>query len=235
MTFTLIDGKVAEPALMQVIIYRQSGGKGSIDEPVSCINEDIKATDTINRQRETEWKLNNTAEGEKKKKREPKPSDIYVQICSSDMTNAAFVQRLIDADRNGGRPLFTQMTEFDEIYSIITNGKQDVSRIIRLAFDRKDYGQERVGADSITGMAPLRWNFTAATTPLKAQTMFSPWVNDGTLTRLNALTVDEGPKPKYKPVTQQYKDSIAPYIARLNNAEGLIKCKKAEQLADRLQ
>lgn len=101
--------------------------------------EDIKAVDSINRQRESEWKLNNSAEGEKKKKK-TKPSDIYVQICSSDMTNAAFVQRLIDANRNEGRPLFTQMTEFDEIYSIITNGKQDVSRIIRLAFDRKDYG-----------------------------------------------------------------------------------------------
>lgn len=65
--------------------------------------------------------------------------------------------------------------------------------------------------------------------------MFSPWVNDGTLSRLNLLTIDEGPKPKYKPITLHYKDSIATYITRLNNATGLIKCKKAEQLADRLQ
>lgn len=232
--FHLTEGKDVEPAIMQILIFRQSRGKGSIDSPIECINEDLEAHDRIDRQREQEWKQGNKSDGEKKGKKAPRPTDIYIQICQSDMTNAAFVQRLIDCHCNGERPIFTQMQELDEIYAIITNGKQDVSRIIRKAFDRKGYGQERVGADSVTGVAPLRWNFTAATTPIKAQQICAPWVNDGTLSRLNLLTVDEGPRPKYKPITQRYKDSLVPYIARLNNANGLIRCKKAEQLADRL-
>lgn len=232
--FHLIEGTDVEPSIMQILIFRQSRGKGSIDKPIECINEDLEAHDRIDRQREQEWKQGNKSDGEKKKKKAPRPTDIYIQVCQSDMTNAAFVQRLIDCDCNGERPIFTQMQELDEIYAIITNGKQDVSRIIRKSFDRKNYGQERVGADSVTGVAPLRWNFTAATTPIKAQQICAPWVNDGTLSRLNLLTVDEGPRPKYKPITQRYKDSLVPYIARLNNADGLIRCKKAEQLAERL-
>ena len=232
--FHLIEGVDIEPAIMQILIFRQSRGKGSIDKPIECINEDLEAHDRIDRQREQEWKTSNQSEGGRRKKKEPKPTDLYIQICQSDMTNAAFVQRLIDADRNGERPIFTQMQELDEIYAIVTNGKQDVSRIIRKAFDRKNYGQERVGAESVTGVAPLRWNFTAATTPIKAQQICSPWVNDGTLSRCNLLTVDEGPRPQYKPITQRYKDSLVPHIARLNNANGLIRCKKAEQLAERL-
>lgn len=232
--FHLIEGKDVEPAIMQILIFRQSRGKGSIDTPIECINEDLEAHDRIDRQREQEFKQGNQSESGKKKKKQPRPTDIYIQVCQSDMTNAAFVQRLIDCDRNGERPIFTQMQELDEIYAIITNGKQDVSRIIRKSFDRKNYGQERVGADSVTGNAPLRWNFTAATTPIKAQQICSPWVNDGTLSRCNLLTVDEGPRPKYKPITQRYKDALVPYIARLNNADGLIRCKKAEQLAERL-
>ena len=232
--FHLIEGIDIEPAIMQILIFRQSRGKGSIDIPIECINADLYAHDQIDRQREQEWKQSNTTDGGKKKKKDPRPTDLHIQICQSDMTNAAFVQRLIDCDRNGERPIFTQMQELDEIFAIVTNGKNDVSRIIRKAFDRKNYGQERVGADSVTGNAPLRWNFTAATTPLKAQTICKPWVSDGTISRLNLLTIDEGPRPKYKSLTQRYKDALVPYIERLNNASGLILCKKAEQLAERM-
>lgn len=234
-TFHLIDGTECEPALMQILIYQQSKGKGSIDKPIECILEDLKAHDDVDRQRENEWKQANPS-GKSKKK--PRPKDIYIQICQSDMTHAAFVQRLIDAHNNGQRPLFIHMQELDEITALSTNGKKDVSRIIRKGFDRKSYGQERVGADSVTGVAPLRLNFTAATTPIRARQMCMAWVGDGTLSRCNLLTIDpqETPtQPRYKPVTKRYKDSLAPYIARLNNAEGLIRCRKAEQLAERLR
>ena len=233
-TFRQIDGTESEPALMQILIYRQSRGKGSIDRPIGCIVEDLLNQDHEARKREQEWKLNNPT-GKKKKKR---PDDIFIQVCQSDMTNAAFVQRLIDADRNGQRPIYTQMQELDEITALSVNGKCDVSRVIRKAFDRSEYGQERIGSDSVTGVAPLRWNFTAATTPIRAQQICTSWVGDGTLSRCNLLTIDPQEKPgqpKYKPITPAYKKSIAPYIQALNNAQGLVLCKKAEQLAERLR
>ena len=233
-TFRLTDGTEVEPAIMQILINRQSSGKSCIDRPIECINEDLMENDIEAREREQKYKQENPT-GKKKK---PRPQDIYIQICQSDMTNAAFVQRLIDAHRNGHRPLFTQMQELDEITALSANGKSGVSLIIRKAFDRKAYGQERVGCDSITGVAPLRWNFTAATTPVRARQLCTPWVGDGTLTRCNLLTIDpqDTPgRPHYKPVTQQYKDSIKPYIKRLNEAQGLILCPKAEKLIKRLE
>ena len=154
------------------------------------------------------------------------------------MTNAGFVRRLIQCNRNGERPVFIKMEELDEITALSTNGKNDVTRIIRKAFDRSPYGQERAGSDSVSGVAPCRLNFMAATTPVRAVRMCSPWAADGTLSRVNLLTIDpnDGNEPiKYKAWDQRYKDSIRPYIERLNNASGLIRCKKAYKLAERLR
>ena len=233
-TFELIDGKICEPAIMQILIYRQSGGKGCIDTPIECINEELQLHADADRLREDEWKQKNPSGAKKKEKY---PEDIYIQTCESDMTNAAFVKRLVQCNRNGKRPIFVQMVELDEITALSTNGRNDVTRIIRKAFDRKNYGQERVGTDSVSGVAPCRFNFTAATTPVRAIQMCKSWVPDGTLSRCNLMTIDpqDGEqKVKYKPCTQRYKDSIRPYIERLDNASGLIRCKKALQLAERL-
>jgi hypothetical protein len=233
-TFNNIDGKACEPALMQIIINRQSSGKGCVDTPIACINEDLLRHDDADRLKEDEWKRNNPS-GSKKK---PFPTDIYVQICQSDMTHAGFVNRLMQCHRNGERPIFVHMVELDEITALSTNGKNDVTRIIRKGFDRSLYGQERVSSDAVSGVSPCRLNFTAATTPARATNMCKSWVPDGTLSRCNLLTIDSNEsdeKIRYKPCTQRYKDSIAPYIERLNNASGLIHSKKAYQLAERLR
>lgn len=234
-TFNTIDGKILEPAIMQIIINRQSSGKGCVDTPIQCINEDLLRHDAADRLREDEWKQNNPTGAKKKEKF---PDDIYVQTCQSDMTHAGFVKRLLQCNRNGERPIFVHMVELDEITALSTNGKNDVTRIIRKAFDRSSYGQERAGSESVSGVAPLRLNFTAATTPVRAINMCSPWAADGTISRCNLLTIDpndNNEKMKYKPCTQRYKDSIVPYIERLNNASGLIHSKKAYQLAERLR
>ena len=42
-TFENIDGKIVEPAIMQTLIARQSSGKQSVDEPIACANEDLRA------------------------------------------------------------------------------------------------------------------------------------------------------------------------------------------------
>lgn len=234
-TFENIDGKICEPAMLQIIINRQSSGKGCVDTPIDCINEDLQIHDSADRMREDEWKLNNPTGAKKKEKF---PDDIYIQTCQSDMTHAGFVKRLMQCNRNGGRPIFVHMVELDEITALSTNGKNDVTRIIRKAFDRSTYGQERAGSDSVSGVAPLRLNFTAATTPVRALNMCQSWVGDGTLSRCNLITIDpaEGNvKMKYKPCTERYKNSIRPYIERLNEASGQIRCKKAYQLAERLR
>ena len=129
----------------------------------------------------------------------------------------------------------------------------EVSILIRKAFDNAEHGQERVGADSITGIAPLRWNFNASTTIPNAHRFFLKSVNDGTLSRLNLSTII---KPRLEdaqensqassqqspddslPIFGIYDDKFAqdlkPYLDRLSSASGLIECPQALKLAKEL-
>lgn len=229
-TFRYIDGKEHEASFESVLIKDMSVGKGCIDKPIQYILADIDESDKKSREREAEYKRNNPA-GKKKAKR---PNDICVQILMSDTTNAAFNQRLIDANNNGGRTLYMKVDEVELLNKLKTNGIS-VTSLIKLAYDRAEVGQERVGAESVTGTAPCRWNFNASTTPSRGRNFFGPYVNDGTLSRLDLNTIDipdgNDDIPVYKKYDDRYAEALAPYIQNLNNAAGEIRCEKAERLA----
>lgn len=87
----------------------------------------------------------------------------------TDMTNAAFVQRLKDA---GSKYIYTNLEELDLLKQLQTNGTRDVGKIICLCFDNGTYGQERVGLQSITALLPLRWNWNASSTIEKGKDFF---------------------------------------------------------------
>lgn len=229
-TFRYIDGKVHEASFESVLIKDMSVGKGCIDKPIEYIQADIMESDRKNREREAEYKRNNPS-GKKKSKR---PTDICIQILMPDVTNAAFNQRLIDAANNGGRTLYIKVDEVEQLNKLRTDGTS-VTSLMKLAWDRATVGQERVGSESVTGTAPCRWNFNASTTPSRGRAFFGPYVNDGTLSRLDLNTIDipdgNDDIPVYKKYDNKYAESLAPYIERLNNASGEIRCKKAEDLA----
>lgn len=229
-TFRYIDGKVHEAAFESVLIKDMSVGKGCIDKPIEYILADIMESDRKNREREAEYKRNNPS-GKKKNKR---PADIYIQILMSDVTNAAFNQRLIDCANNGERTLYMKVDEVEQLNKLRTDGTS-VTSLMKLAWDRATVGQERVGSESVTGTAPCRYNFNASTTPSRGRAFFGPYVNDGTLSRLDLNTIDipEGNDdiPVYKKYDDKYAEALAPYMTRLNDATGEIRCKKAEDLA----
>ena len=76
------------------------------------------------------------------KEKPKRPDDLCVQVLVSDMTNAAFVQRMNDAK---GKYLYTNLEEIELLRQLHTNGTKDVGKIICLCFDNGMYGQERVG------------------------------------------------------------------------------------------
>ena len=78
----------------------------------------------------------------------------------------------------------------DGLKKVTSRGTVDeVGLLIRKAFDNSLAGQERVGADSVSGIAPLRWNFNASCTPPNARRFFYKMVNDGTVSRLDVSTI----------------------------------------------
>lgn len=250
--FRYWDNVDHEPTFMNVLIAPMSVGKGAIKKPIDFILADIKEADKPNRLREAEWKRKNPSG--KTKAKDPRPNDICIQILIDNLTDAVFNQRVVDAHENGQRFVYTRVDEVEQLKKVTSRGTVDeVSILIRKAFDNAEHGQERVGADSITGIAPLRWNFNASTTIPNAHRFFLKSVNDGTLSRLNLSTII---KPRLEdaqennqassqqspddslPIFGIYDDKFAqdlkPYLDRLSSASGLIECPQALKLAKEL-
>ena len=229
-----IDQRRHEPAFMHVVVAPQSVGKSCVNKPLEFLMEDIRLTDEVNRQREAEWKQARSNRGANKEK--PKrPEGLRIQITEPDMTNAALVQRLDDVD---GKFLFTNMDELELLNNLRSGARgNQVTQLIRLAFDQGFYGQERVGADSVTARVQVRWNWNAGCTVAKAQRFFRGAVGDGTLSRISFSTIIEDPlgrMPMFKPYDESYAEALKPYIDRLNEATGEVFCEEADALAWRL-
>ena len=232
-TFRYWDNVEHEATFMNVLIGRQSIGKGTIKKPIEYIMEDIRQRDIPNRQREADWKQRNPG----KQRRDPRPTDICIQMLVDNLTDAVFNQRIIDANNNGQRFVYTIVDELDALKKVTSRGSvEEVGLLIRKAFDNSMAGQERVGTDSVSGIAPLRWNFNASTTPPNAKRFLGKMVNDGTLSRLDVSTIirnddNDDEAPILGIYDQQFAAELKPYIDRLEVANGLIECPQATRLA----
>ena len=232
--FRYWDNVDHEPTFMNVLIGRQSIGKGTIKKPIEYIMEDIRQRDQPNREREAEWKQKNPGARQKK---DPRPKDICIQMLIDNLTDAVFNQRIVDANNNGQRFIYTIVDEIEGLKKVTSKGTVDeVGLLIRKAFDNSDAGQERVGADSVSGIAPLRWNFNASTTPPNARKFFVKMVNDGTVSRLDISSIirnddDDDAEPILGIYDHTFAQELKPYIDRLEAANGLIECQQAKKLS----
>ena len=233
--FRYWDNVEHEATFMNILIGRQSIGKGSIKKPIEYIMEDIRLRDQPNRQREAEWKQKNPSA---KQKKDPRPTDICIQMLIDNLTDAIFNQRVIDAHNNGQRFIYTIVDEIEGLKKVTSRGTPDeVGLLIRKAYDNSLVGQERYGSDSVSGIAPLRWNFNASTTPPNARKFLRKMVNDGTLSRLDVSTIilsddeDDDMAPILGIYDHTFAEELKPYIDRLEAASGLIECQQAKKLS----
>ena len=232
--FRYWDNVDHEATFMNVLIGRQSIGKGTVKKPIEYIMEDIRQRDIPNRQREAEWKQKNPGA---KQKKDPRPTDICIQMLIDNLTDAVFNQRIVDANNNGERYIFTSVDEIEALKKVTSkNSVDEVGLLIRKAFDNSMAGQERVGSDSVSGIAPLRWCFNASTTPPNARKFFYRMVNDGTVSRLDISTIihteeDEDEAPILGIYDHEFAAELKPFIDRLEAANGLIECPSAKKLS----
>ena len=234
--FLYMDNNEHEGTFMNVLIGRQSVGKGCIKKPIEYVMEDIRKRDIPNRKREAEWKQKNPTARQRK---DPRPTDICIQMLIDNMTDAVFNQRVVDAHNNGQRYIYSIVDEIEALKKVTSKGTTDeVGLLIRKAFDNSMAGQDRVGADSVSGIAPLRWNFNASTTPPNARKFFYKMVNDGTVSRLDIATImipeDDDSIPVMGVYDEQFAAELKPYIDRLEAAGGLIECPQAKRLAQEM-
>lgn len=226
-TFDYIDGRTMEAALMHVTIAPTSTGKGCINEAIRHIMAPILARSAANRERDQQWK-NQSASRSANERGPQRPAGLIVQFVRPDMTSAALIQRLHDAE---GHFLFTQMDELE----CLDNLKDQKFTVIKCAFDCADWGAERVGKESVSLTAPLKFNWCASTTPGVARKFFARSLTDGTLNRLNISSIPPqeigAPMPVYGRYTEKWDARLAPYIANLEQATGHVHCPQALKLA----
>ena len=233
--FRYWDGVEHEPTFMSVLCAPMSIGKGCVRKPINIILDELVKKDESNRAREAEWKLKNPAS---KQKRDPRPQDICIQVLIDNLTDAVFNQRVYDADKNGQRYLYTSVDELDTLKKITSRGTAaEVSVLIRKAFDNSKHGQERVGADSVTGIAPLRFNFNASTTNRNFQQFFYREMTTGTVTRLSLSTIikpKDVKRPVFKEYDANYKEEVRKLTQKLSLLSGEISCPKCNKFAEQL-
>ena len=234
--FRYIDNVEHEATLMCCLMAGTGAGKNCISEPVNRILKDIRQRDLDNLQREKEWKKEMQTKGANKDKRQ-RPEGLVIQEIDPDMTNAAFVQRLADAEE---RFLYTKMNEIDQFDALKTSARSKAHfQIMCLAFDPGNvYGQTRVGTGSVSERVCIRFNWNASTTIQKGQAYFRSVLTDGPISRINFCTIPERPigseMPVYGTYDANFDEELRPYIERLNKARGLIECKPARALAKKL-
>ena len=230
--FRYIDNQVHEAAMMNLLVAPMSSGKSAVNGPIDSIIEDLVQMDKVNRQKEQEWKDEVNTMGDNKKK-PVRPEDICIRIVSPDLTRAAYIQRLDDAQKAGDAYLYCKMDEVDMLKKF-----NDPSQLIRLCWDNSEDGQERVGTKSVTARVKTRFNWNASSTIAVTQKFFSVReVADGAVSRLSLATIflpEFAPCPVVGNYDAQFKSQLAPYIHQLNAASGSKECRKVRQLIERL-
>lgn len=230
--FRYIDNVEHEATLMTCLLAGTGAGKSCVQMPISMIMEDIRKRDQENLKREKEWKEEMMRKGANKDKRK-RPDNLIIQEIDADMTNPAFVMRTAEAK---GHFLYTSLNEIDQFDALKGIGNQHF-RIMCLAFDPgNQYGQTRVGTQSVTERVTVRFTWNASTTIQKGQRYFSKVLTDGPLSRINFCTIPEreiGDKiPVYGTYDDQFRKELKPYIENLCMATGLIDCPEAYRLAE---
>ena len=235
--FRYIDNVEHEATLMCCLMAGTGAGKNCISEPINRIMKDIRKQDAENLLREKEWKKEMQTRGANKDKRQ-RPEGLVVQEIDPDMTNAAFVQRLADAEE---RFLYTRMNEIDQFDALKTSARSKAHfQIMCLAFDPGNvYGQTRVGTSSVSERVCIRFNWNASTTIRKGQAYFQNVLTDGPVSRINFCSIPEQPIgsdiPVYGTYDAEFDEELRPYIERLTKARGLVECNGARNLAKKLR
>lgn len=234
--FCYTDNVEHEATLMNCLMAGTGAGKGCIDEPINHIMADIKRRDEENTRRENEWKKDCQKKGANKDKM-MRPEGLVIQQIDPDMTKPALVTRMDEAE---GHFVYVKLNELDLFEQLKGQTGKQHFQLMCLAFDPgAEYGQTRVGTQSVTARPKCRFNWNACTTIQKGRKFFSRVLTDGPISRINFCTIPEveigAEQPIYGKYDAEFDEQLKPYIDNLTNARGLIDCPQAHKLAKQMQ
>lgn len=214
-----------------------TGRKECITPPIKHILAEVKETSKRDRRRLKEYndKYNRTRQDEEKPKR---PDDLDIRWLFPDITRPRLGQAMEDA-QNGF--LFLKLNELEDWDRLEgAKGRSNSFSLMKLVDDEdNDFGQDRVGAQSVNADGCLRLNYVADTTEPKLKKYFRYIHGEGPISRLvlgGIPTVEIGaPIPVFGSYDKKYDESIRPFIENLKKATGTIVCKQAQKMAEKLK
>ncbi len=236
--FTYTDNTPRELRACCLIVAGTGGGKdSSTKHMLKHLEAPQKAKDGPNRIILKDWKTKCTAMKDSDDK--PQRPPVSVRSVAANITQARLSELMDDSQ---GKIVHTRMVELDQWFSVEgwKPGANCPFTYMKMADDEDNpFGQERVGKDSITYQGPLSINWNASTTPGKAQYYFSRNMTDGPISRLTLATVpDRGlgaPMPQHGKYDDDYDAALKPFIDNLQQVHGLIDCKQARHMAEKLK
>ena len=231
--FRYIDNVEHEATLSSILCAPTGSGKEAITQPINRIMADIRKRDAEQRERERKWKDECNCKGANKDRRE-RPEGLVIQEVNIDMTNPAFVLRMKEAENHF---LYAKVNELN-LFDALKGKTNQHFRIMELAFDLGNYGQDRVGTQSVTETVKVRFNWNACCTPKKCRDYFRKVVTDGPISRISFATIERRPCgsdiPVYGTYDAAFDEELKPYIDNLLKARGLVNCPQAMRLAKTL-
>ncbi|MBQ8464326.1 MAG: hypothetical protein IJ544_09470 [Prevotella sp.] len=237
LSFVYIDNRTRELRMNCLLVAHEGGGKECITLPIKHILADIKASDKRNRRRLKEYnEAYNRARQDRDKPE--RPNDLEIHWLFPDITRPRLNQAMEDC--RGGF-LFLKMNEFEDWDKVEgAKGKANSFSVLKTADDEgNDFGQDRVGAQSVNADGCLRLNWVADTTEPKLKKYFRYIHGEGPLSRITMGGIPEveigSPIPVYGDYDRQYDESIRPFIEHLKQATGIIVCQEAQRMARKLK
>ena len=238
LSFVYVDNQVRELRINCLIVAGTGTGKDMCTkQPLTHIIADMKERDEQNRDRLKKYNeaCNSKANN---KQNPPRPTDLVIQVIKSNITYAALVQRMDEAQ---GAPLYVRLNELEQWDKIEgCTGRSNQFTNLKLCDDEgNDFGADRASTQSVMGSGCLHLNWTANTTTSKVLKYFRYVVTDGPVSRLCLATIPEGEIggdiPVFGEYGNEYDEALKPYINNLKNATGVIDCPEARKLIKKLK
>ena len=237
LSFVYIDKRKRELRMNCLLVAKEGGGKECITLPIKHILADVRQRDRQNRKRLKEFneKYNRTRSDEEKPER---PANLDIQWLFADITRPRLNQAMEDAQ---DAFLFLKLNELEDWDKVEgAKGKANSFSVMKIVDDEdNDFGQDRVGAQSVNADGCLRLNWLADTTEPKLKKYFRHIHGEGPVSRITLGSIPEveigADIPVYGSYDKKYDDSIRPFINNLKAAKGVITCKPAEKMVEKLK
>lgn len=237
LSFVYIDKRKREPRMNCLLVAKEGGGKECITLPIKHILADVRQRDRVNRKRLKEFneRYNRARSDEEKPER---PANLDIQWLFADITRPRLNQAMEDAS---GAFLFLKLNELEDWDKVEgSKGKANSFSVMKIVDDEdNDFGQDRVGAQSVNADGCLRLNWIADTTEPKLKKYFRHIHGEGPVSRITLGGIPEveigSEIPVFGSYDKKYDDSILPFIENLKAAKGIITCKPAEKMVEKLK